>query len=73
MRETACFSMYSDISIWMRDSWSPKMRSAKILAKCVLPTPVGPKNIKEPMGLLGSFRSARDRRKAFATTSVAKS
>lgn len=32
---------------------------AKILASCVLPTPVGPKKKNEPIGLFGSLRPAR--------------
>ena len=31
---------------------------AKTLHSWVLPTPVGPKNIKEPTGLFGSFKPA---------------
>ena len=27
------------------------------MASCVLPTPVGPRNIKEPMGFVGSFNA----------------
>lgn len=37
----------------------------------VLPTPVGPRNKKEPIGRFGSLRPARARRTAFATASTA--
>ena len=51
-----CFSIYSDISIWIRESSSPNKNSARALAVSVFPTPEGPKKIKEPDGLFGSFR-----------------
>ncbi|MPN42378.1 hypothetical protein SDC9_189935 [bioreactor metagenome] len=54
-RETLNFSMYSLMSTRISASEVSNMNSANILAKCVLPTPVGPININEPMGLLGSF------------------
>ena len=41
--------------------------------RTVLPTPVGPKNKKEPIGRLGSESPARLRRIAFATASTASS
>ena len=46
---------------------------AKVLQSSVLPTPVGPRNKKEPIGRLGSERPARLRRIAFATASTASS
>ena len=52
-------------------SLSPNISSAKTLASSVFPTPVGPRNIKEPIGRLGSLRSARERRRALEMTSVA--
>ena len=50
-----CFSIYSDISILTIWFSSPNWASAKALLSSVLPTPVGPKNKNEPIGLLGSF------------------
>ena len=47
--------MYSDISIWIKDSSSPNRNSAKAFAVSVFPTPDGPKNINDPEGLFGSF------------------
>ena len=47
--------MYSDISIWINESSSPKRNSASAFAVSVFPTPDGPKKINEPDGLLGSF------------------
>ena len=46
---------------------------ASALAVSVLPTPVGPKKIKEPIGLLGSARPARERRIASLTAPIASS
>ena len=63
-RETLCFSMYSDMSIWISASESPNMNSASALASSVLPTPVGPAKMKLPMGRLGSLSPARLRRTA---------
>lgn len=42
-------------------SSSPNIDSAKALANSVLPTPVGPRKIKLPIGRLGSFNPARAR------------
>ena len=42
------------------------MASAKALHSSVLPTPVGPRKIKEPMGRFGSFKPTRPRRMALA-------
>ena len=50
-----CFSWYSDMSTRITESSLPKTSSANFLAKCVLPTPVGPKNINEPIGFLLSL------------------
>ena len=52
---TVCFSIYSDISIWINESSSPNKNSARDFAVSVLPTPDGPKNINDPDGLFGSF------------------
>ena len=52
--ETECFSMYSDMSMRTMKFSSSNKNSARALASSVLPTPVGPMKIKEPMGRLGS-------------------
>ena len=49
------------------------MNSASALASSVLPTPVGPRKMNEPMGRLGSLRPARARRTARETVSIASS
>lgn len=46
----------------------PLPPSLTVLASSVLPTPVGPRNIKDAMGRLGSARPARDRWIASATS-----
>src|SRR6266545_4281379 len=50
---------------------SSKRNSASARASSVFPTPVGPRNTNEPIGLLGSESPARVRRMAFATASTA--
>ena len=52
---------------------SSNMNSASARASSVLPTPVGPRKMKLPMGRLGSCRPARARRRALAITSMASS
>ncbi|MPN15869.1 hypothetical protein SDC9_163205 [bioreactor metagenome] len=47
--------MYSDISILIIFSSLSNNVLAKVFASSVLPTPVGPKNINEPIGRFGSF------------------
>jgi hypothetical protein len=59
--------MYSDMSTRIRADWSPKRNSVKRRATSVLPTPLGPRKTKEPMGRLGSRSPARLRRMAFET------
>ncbi len=54
-------------------SWLPNSASASALASSVLPTPVGPRNRKLPIGRFGSPSPARDRRTASATTDTASS
>ena len=49
-------------------SSSPNSASASARASSVLPTPVGPRNRKLPIGRSGSPRPARERRTASATT-----
>ena len=65
--------MYSLISIrTMFCSLSNKL-SASALASSVLPTPVGPRNKKEPIGLLGSLIPALERMIDSVTSSTASS
>src|SRR5512138_2145429 len=45
--------------------------SASALVSSVLPTPVGPKNMNEPIGRFGSCSPARERRTAVATARTA--
>src|SRR5215218_6688071 len=52
---------------------SPKRASASVRASSVLPTPVGPKNMKEPIGRLGSESPALALRIASATAVTASS
>ena len=56
--------MNSLMSILMSASSLPNMNSASALASSVLPTPVGPRKMNEPMGRLGSLSPARARRTA---------
>ena len=51
---TECDSINSDISTLIIAFSLPNMLSASAFASSVLPTPVGPKNKNEPVGLLGS-------------------
>ena len=50
---------------------SSKRNSARALASSVLPTPVGPRKRKEPVGRSGSEMPARERRTASATAATA--
>ena len=59
--------MYSDMSMRTMALSSSNRNSASALASSVLPTPVGPRNRKLPMGRSGSCRPARARRTASAT------
>jgi len=72
-REAENFSAYSDMSIWTRASSSPNMNSAIARASRVLPTPVGPRKMNEPIGRRGSFNAARERRRARETIPTASS
>lgn len=49
-----CCSIYSDISTLIIESSVPNNTSDNAFAVSVFPQPVGPKNKKEPIGLLGS-------------------
>ena len=72
-RLTACFSMYSDMSMRTMARSSSNKKSASERASSVLPTPVGPRNRNEPIGRCGSDRPARLRRMALATAVTASS
>ena len=61
------------MSIWINASGSPNINSARVRARNVLPTPVGPRNTNEPIGRRGSFKSARDRRNALLMAVTASS
>ena len=54
-RATVCFSMYSDMSIRIMLASSSKSVVANARASSVFPTPVGPRNKNDPIGLLGSL------------------
>ena len=60
----------SILTIWLSES---NKFSAKALASSVLPTPVGPKNKKDPNGLLGFCKPALDLKTASETASTASS
>jgi len=65
--------MYSVISnLTIASSW-PKRISAKVLASSVLPTPVGPRKTKLPIGLWVDFKPALPRLTAWATAVTAAS
>src|SRR3569623_840186 len=51
--------MYSDMSMRTSAVSSSKRYSARAFVSSVLPTPVGPKNMNEPIGRCGSCRPAR--------------
>mmetsp|Transcript_109437 Transcript_109437/g.223649 ORF Transcript_109437/g.223649 Transcript_109437/m.223649 type:complete len:221 (+) Transcript_109437:1427-2089(+) len=63
--------MYSDMSIRIIASSVSNMNSLSALQSSVFPTPVGPKKIREAMGLVGSLSPARERCTASVTTSTA--
>src|SRR6476659_4347933 len=60
-RATACFSMYSDMSMRTMACSSSKRNSASARAVSVFPTPVGPRHIPAPIGRFASRRPARQR------------
>ena len=70
-RATECFSMYSDMSMRTSAVSSSNRKAASALVSSVLPTPVGPRNMNEPIGRFGSCRPARARRTAVETASTA--
>ena len=59
--------MYSDMSMRTIASWESNMNSASARASSVLPTPVGPRKRKLPIGRSGSLSPARERRSALET------
>src|SRR6267143_1351443 len=63
--------MYSDMSTRINAVWSANRNRAKARASSVLPTPVGPLKMQEPIGRLGSLSPARLRRMAREITSIA--
>ncbi len=65
--------MYSDMSMRVIARSSSNRKLATAFTSSVLPTPVGPRNRKEPMGRLGSCNPARARRTALLTASSASS
>src|SRR4030095_6444275 len=62
MRDTVCFSWYSDMSIRTIACSSSNRNSASARASSVLPTPVGPRKMKLPSGRFGCCRPASDTR-----------
>ena len=62
--ETACFSMYSDMSKRMRCFCDPKRNSASRRATSVFPTPDEPRKMNEPIGRFGEATPRRERRMA---------
>ena len=61
------------MSILIKASSLPKNSLANTLASSVLPTPVGPRNIKEPIGRLPLLIPVRLRLTALATATTASS
>ena len=70
-RLTLCFSMYSLMSIRTSESSLPKSSLQSTFASSVLPTPVGPRNKKLPIGRLLLRMPARLRRMDFTIASTA--
>ena len=70
-RDTANFSMYSDMSRRTIAFSSSKSSCASAFASSVLPTPVGPRKRNAPTGRWRFFTPALDLRTASATASTA--
>ena len=68
-----CRSEYSDISTLTMFRSSSKRYSARARANSVLPTPVGPRKMKLPIGRFGSFSPDLARRTASETADTAES
>ena len=66
-----CLSMYSDMSIRTIAFSSSNRYSVSARASSVLPTPVGPRNMKLPMGRFGSLSPALARRIASEIKAIA--
>src|SRR5205085_164623 len=62
--------MYSLMSILIMAFSSSNKNSASARDSSVLPTPVGPRKINEPIGRFGSCKPARARRTALEFTSL---
>ncbi len=65
--------MYSDMSTRIRAEASANRNLASARASSVLPTPVGPEKMNEPIGRFGSLSPARERRMARETALMASS
>ena len=65
--------MYSPMSMRTIACSSSNRNWASARASSVLPTPVGPRNMNDPIGRFGSDRPARLRRMALATAVTASS
>ena len=63
--------MYSDISIRTMCFSSLNSSSASFFASSVLPTPVGPRKRKQPVGFPSRESPSRERRMALLTASMA--
>ena len=63
--------MYSLMSTRINASSVSNKNSESVFANSVLPTPVGPKKIKDPMGRLGSLNPARVRWMVLVNLSIA--
>ena len=70
--ETACFSMYSDISSRISASGESNRSAASVFTSSVLPTPVGPAKMKDT-GLRLLETPARPRLIALTTAETASS
>src|SRR5438445_225965 len=60
MRATVCFSWYSDMSSRISACSSSNRNSARARASSVLPTPVGPRKMKDPTDLFELGLEAAD-------------
>lgn len=69
--DTECFSINSDMSKRTKDFSEPNRNSASRRATSVFPTPVGPRNRKQPTGRAGDLSPARLRRMARASAVMA--
>ena len=70
-RDVELLHVFAHVELETSDLASPNICSASVLAKSVLPTPVGPSSKNVPMGRRGSFRSARERRNALQMAETA--